>query len=108
MARTDINRYRGDTKDLVMRLTQNKEVFPLTDFGAKLSVSVDENPTAGTYVLQADAVVDVAGGTLTFPFPTDKVDLLGDHYYDVQLTDGAGKTNTIRKGKMVFAQDITK
>lgn len=45
MARTDINRYRGDTKDLVMKLTQNKEIFLLTDFSAVLGVNSEENPT---------------------------------------------------------------
>ena len=47
MARTDINRYRGDTKDLVLKLIQNKEIFPLTDFSAKLSVNAEENPPTG-------------------------------------------------------------
>ena len=56
-------------------------MFPLTDFSAKLSVSVEGNPTTRQpYVLQSDAVVDVAGGTLTFPFATDNIELLGDHY----------------------------
>jgi len=33
---------------------------------------------------------------------------VGDYYYDIQLTDGADKINTIRRGKMAFSQDITK
>ena len=45
---------------------------------------------------------------LTFPFVTGDANLVGDYYYDVQLTDSAGQTSTIRKGKIIFAQDITK
>ncbi|MDA3807922.1 MAG: BppU family phage baseplate upper protein [Thiomicrorhabdus sp.] len=108
MARTDINRYRGDTKDLVMKLTQDKTVFSLTGFSAVLGVNSEENPTEDNCVFKSTATVDAATGTLTFPFAVEDVDLVGDFYYDVELTDGAAKTSTIRKGKMVFAQDITK
>ena len=108
MARTDINRYRGDTKDLVLKLTQNKRVFDLAGFSAVLSVINEENPTSGSYEFQSNAVADEVAGTLTFPFISSDVDLVGDFYYDIQLTDGAGKISTIRKGRMVFTQDITK
>ena len=108
MARTDINRYRGDTKDLVLKLTQNKQVFDLTDFSAVLGVNIEENPTEDNCAFKTTAVVDAGAGTLTFPFVLEDVDRVGNFYYDVQLTDGAGKTSTIRKGKVVFAQDITK
>jgi len=108
MARTDINRFRGDTKDLVLKLTQDKQVFDLTGFSAVLSVSSDENPTTADYEFQSNAVVSAAEGSLTFPFMASDVDLVGDYYYDIQLTDGAGKISTIRKGKMVFSQDISK
>ena len=108
MARTDINRYRSDTKDLVLKLTQNKEIFSLTDFSAVLSVNIEENPTEDNCAFKATATVDAATGTLTFPFAGEDIDRVGDFYYEVQLTYGAGKTNTIRRGKMVFAQDITK
>jgi len=32
----------------------------------------------------------------------------GGIIYDVQLTDGAGKISAVRKGKMLFTQDISK
>ena len=108
MARTDINRYRGDTKDLVLKLTQDKAIFPLTDFSAVLGVNIEENPTEDNCVFKSTAAVDAAAGTLTFPFSVEDADRVGDFYYDIQLIDGVGKTSTIRKGKMVFAQDITK
>ena len=108
MARTDINRYRGDTKDLVMKLTQDKAIFPLTDFSAVLGVNSEENPIEDNCAFKAIATIDAVAGTLTFPFTEEDVDRVGDFYYDVQLTDGAGKISTIRKGKIVFAQDITK
>ncbi len=108
MARTDINRYRGDTKNLILKLTQNKQVFDLTGFSAKLSVSAEEEPIGSVYAFQLTATIDSVNGTLTFQIAEENVDLIGDFYYDIELTDGAGKTSTIRKGKMVFAQDITK
>jgi len=108
MARTDINRFRGDTKDLVLKLTQDKQVFDLTGFSAVLSVSSDENPATADYEFQSNAVVNATDGSLVFPFVAGGVDLVGDFYYDIQLTDGAGKISTIRKGKMVFSQDISK
>ena len=108
MARTDINRFRGDTKDLVLKLTQDKQVFDLTGFSAVLSVSSDENPETADYEFQSNAVVSATAGSLSFPFATGDVDLVGDYYYDIQLTDGTGKISTIRKGKMVFSQDISK
>ena len=108
MARTDINRYRGDTKDLVLKLTQDKQVFDLTGFSAVMGVNSEENPTEDNCVFQSTAAVDVTLGTLTFPFAAGDVDRIGEFYYDVQLTDGAGKISTIRKGKFIFAQDITK
>jgi len=108
MARTDINRFRGDTKDLVLKLTQNKQVFDLTGFSAVLGVNSEENPIEDNCAFKTIASVDAAAGTLTFPFSVEDADRVGDFYYDIQMTDGAGKISTIRKGKVVFVQDITK
>ncbi|MCK4620736.1 MAG: hypothetical protein KAT62_00835 [Desulfuromonadales bacterium] len=116
MALTDIKRFRGDTKPLGMKLTHKvevdgvkvKQIFPLAGCSAKLSVSAEENPTGSVYLLQSTAEVDAVAGTLSFPFTDQGANQVGDSYYDVQLTDGDGKTGTIRKGKMIFSQDITK
>ena len=88
--------------------TQDKQVFDLNGFSAVLSVSSDENPTTADYEFQWNAVVDATEDLLVFPFAIGDVDLVGDYYYDIQLTDGAGKLSTIRKGKMFFLQDISK
>ena len=108
MARTAIERYRGDTKDLVIKLTQDSVVFDLTGFSAILSVSADENPTGSTYILLSTATIDTTAGRLTFEFGPGDVDQIGDYYYDIELTDAAGKTSTIRKGPLKFLQDISK
>jgi hypothetical protein len=71
-------------------------------------VNSKENPIEDNCTFKSTAAVDAAVGTMTFPFTTEDVDQVGDFYYDVQLADGAAKNSTIRKGKMVFAQDITK
>jgi len=89
-------------------LTQDKQVFDLTGFSAVLSVSSDENPATADYEFQSNAVVNATEGSLAFSFGSGDVDLVGDFYYDIQLTDSTGKISTIRKGKMVFSQDITK
>ena len=80
----------------------------MTDFSAVLGVNVEENPTEGNCAFKATATVDSVEGTLTFPFAAEDIDLVGDFYYNIQLTDGAVKTSTIHKGKILFAQDITK
>ena len=74
----------------------------MTGFSAILSVSGDENPTTADYEFQSNIVVNATAGSLTFPFVAGDVDLVGDYYFDIQLTDGAGKISTIRKGKVVF------
>ena len=73
-----------------------------------LGVNSEEKPIEDNCNIKSIAVIDAAAGTLTFPFSVEDVDRVGDFYYDTQLTDGAGKISTIRKGRMVFTQDITK
>jgi hypothetical protein len=108
MARYDLTRFRGDTDDLVFKLTSNGAPVPLAGCSAVLSVSSEENPAVATYEFQSNAVVDAQAGTLSFPFTPTQVDLVGEYYFDVQLTDADGKTKTLRKAKITFKQDITK
>ncbi len=105
---SDIKRYRGDTKDLILILSQNSEVFPLAGCSATLSVATTKEPTGNTYILQSTAIVDNVAGTLTFPFTVENANNLGDFFYDVELVDALGKISTILKAKMKFTQDITK
>jgi len=65
-------------------------------------VSGDDNPETVDYEFQSNAVVNTVNGSLVFPFVPDDVDLVGNYYYNIQLTDGTGKISTIRKGQMVF------
>jgi len=105
---SDIKRYRGDTKDLVLILTKNKDVFPLTGCTATMSVAETKEPTGDDYTFQSVATIDIPLGTLTFPFTVEDADNLGDFYYDVELVDALGKISTILKAKLKFTQDITK
>ena len=43
--------------------------------------------------------MNVVEDSLTFPFATEDVDLVGDYYYDIQLTDGVVKPVRFAKGK---------
>jgi hypothetical protein len=108
MAAIEIPRFRGDTKDLVLKLKKDGEIFPLDGSSAILSVSKEKAPELADYVFQSIASIDVAEGSLTFTFSDEDVNVVGKHYYDVQLTDAAGKISTILKGPMPFEQDITK
>ena len=52
--------------------------------------------------------MDAAAGRVEFaPSPT-QADHVGTFYYDVQMTDGAGRKRTIALDKYVFPQDISK
>ena len=109
MATTTINRFRGDTKDLVLFLTdKDDEIFDITGATATFSVSEDKDPSTANYKFQSSATIDIAAGSLTFEFTDIQVDLVGNFFYDVQLLDVAGKKSTILKGKIKFEQDITK
>jgi hypothetical protein len=108
VAKENIKRTRGDTKDMLLYLKKDGIPFPMVSFAAILSVSIDSAPTEAVYVFQSVAIVDGVLGTLTFPFTVDDVDYLGDFYYDVQVTDDLGKISTVLKGKLTFEQDITK
>ncbi|MDA3807264.1 MAG: BppU family phage baseplate upper protein [Thiomicrorhabdus sp.] len=105
----DFTRARGDTKDLVLKCTDDAgTIVPLTACTAVMSVSAEKAPTGNTYVFQSIAAVDEAGGILTFPFIEEEMDVLGKTYYDVQVTDADSKISTILKGVLTFVQDITK
>jgi hypothetical protein len=53
-------------------------------------------------------IVDAPAGKVEFAPDANQADQLGSYYYDVQMTDGAGRIRTIITGKYKYVQDITK
>ena len=106
-----INRFRGDTASLgvTVKLSTGK-AYNLTGCTLQLSISKLENPATAEDVIQTTtAVIDEAlAGKAHFEFANGSFDFVGDYYYDVELTDIAGKTKTIVKSTMKLTQDITK
>lgn len=108
IAKVDIKRKRGDTKDFKINLTQKKVIYPLAGCSSKLSVSALKAPTTDDYIFQSIGIVNDTEGSITFSFAAEDVDHLGTFYYDVEIIDGDGKIATILEGKWSFSQDITK
>jgi len=108
IAKVDIKRKRGDTKDFKINLTQKKVIYPLAGCTSRLSVSDKKAPTTNNYVFQSVGTINDVEGSITFPFTAQNVDHLGTFYYDVEIIDGDGKIATVLEGKWSFSQDITK
>ena len=106
----------GDTRAIVLKFTEaDGSILDLTDCSAQLSVNVDENPAdpAGTNLFTLDATIDTATGYATFAVSQVQADALEPrvgalaYWYDVVLTDAAGATDTVVKGRMPVTGSIT-
>ena len=76
-----------------------------------MTVSTLENPPDNTSELYsvAGVILVAASGTVEFvPLTANADQLPADYYYDIQMTDGAGRIKTIEKGKYTYTQDISK
>jgi len=108
----DLKRTRGDTVPFRIRLRDKSRVaIDVSSYSALLTVSTDESPTDATgqqaqYI--GAPVAPETDGIIEFIFPLADVDLAGNFYYDVQITDAGGAVSTVMKGAIEFAQDISK
>lgn len=107
-----LTRYRGDTKPLTIVVDDETAGRPanLTGCTVKLTVDYRSNPTdASTVVIQLTGSIPVPTyGEVSFDFTDEQADNVGMYYYDIEITSGDGKRNTIVKGVFEFLQDITK
>lgn len=109
---SDIERKRGDTwaDEFVIKNKKTKAPINLAGYSFVLTVDPNKEPPDATTNLYSvtGVILDAAAGRVEFPpLPAD-VDRTGTFYYDVQMTDGAGRKRTVISGKYIFKQDITK
>lgn len=111
LAGDPIRRKRGDTAvDRITLTNADGSAFDATGFSFLLTVDVRRNPDdATTQLFQVGPVAGDASGEVDFAPSAGNVDQSPDEYwYDVQQTDTAGRTLTIRKNTYTFDQDISK
>lgn len=109
---SDIERKRGDTyaNEFVIKSKTTGNPINLTGYAFVLTVDPSNAPTDATGNLFAltGSIVDAAAGRVAFAPSELQADRIGSFYYDVQMTDAAGKKRTVASGKYKFTQDITK
>jgi hypothetical protein len=107
---SDIKRYRGDTRRLGVKVKRDGLAYDITSCTFKLTVNEVENPTTSdTPKFTSNGVItSAANGELYFPISAQNADLVGDFYFDIEMTDANTEKSTIRKGSITFEQDITK
>ena len=108
---TDYTRTRGDTyADIINVKDSSLAVVNITGYSFKLTVDTLENPTdSATQVYQlTGSITDAPNGVVQFAPTALQADQRGDLYFDIEMTDGAGKITTIDKGSYTYTQDITK
>lgn len=111
---TAIDRRRGDTYPIDILITQDLGAGPvaLDVSGCTFVLTVDtlKEPTDDTtHVCQlSGTITSASGGAVSFYPTADDMDHVGKLFYDVQMTDGAGKKRTVVKDTFSLKQDITK
>ena len=113
----NIEKRRGDTKDIQLRLTSNGVAIDVQGYTAILTISTAKEPVdASTVLFQTTGAPFQSpnGGILRFDFaafPTQSPEIVpGGYFYDVQVTDAQspGEIFTPLIGKFTVKQDITK
>lgn len=103
---------RGDTVPWTFTVKDNAGVpVDITGFSFLLTVDPSPEPTTSTNNLfqLTGTITNPTGGVVRFSMTALQADQAPNtYYYDLQMTDGAGKIRTISKGEFVFEQDITK
>jgi hypothetical protein len=109
---TDITRYRGDTAaDEITVQNSAGAAVDITGFTFVMTVSTIENPPDNTSELYSitGTITAPASGQVEFVPTTLNADQKpSTYYYDIQMTDTAGRIKTIAKGQYIYTQDITK
>lgn len=109
---TDITRKRGDTYADDYTITNKTTGLPINITGYTFTLTVDPSAapvddTANLYSLTG-TIIDGPTGRVEFAPTAMQADQLGKFFFDVQMTDGAGRKRTIDSGKYTYTQDITK
>jgi len=107
---TDITRKRGDTYADVINISSAGSPLDVTGYTFLLTVDTQKAPSdTSTQVYQlTGTILDAVNGQVEFAPSAVQADQVGGFYYDVQMTDGAGRKRTVLAGKYKYVQDITK
>lgn len=105
----NLKRFRGDTYPIRVRLSKNRAALDVTGYQFALTLHTNPAPAADDPAVQkTGAIEDAPAGLVRFDFDAADVDRVGLYYYDMQLTDAAGKMLTFKAGSITFVQDLTK
>lgn len=123
-AECNLERRRADTKDVAIRLTETTAgvtapIASAAGYSGLLTINtvkepnLNVSPVTGQQVFQATGIPNspATDGILRFDFSTFDASpeiAPASYFYDVQITDPAGKVSTPLIGKFVVKQDITK
>jgi hypothetical protein len=110
---TIITRKRGDTYAETIIVVTAGTTTPIDVTGCTFLLTVDpaKAPADNTNNLFdiVGTILDAPAGEVEFaPSALDADQLPGTYYYDIQMTDGAGRVRTVALDKWVVTQDITK
>lgn len=108
----DLKYVRGDTKPFQVALTDSTgAAVDVTGYTVLWTISTRKNPDdiVDQVLSLAGSIVNPASaGRFEFAPTANDTNLVGDYYYDIQVTNDVGKKETILKGMVTFVQDITK
>jgi hypothetical protein len=110
---TDITRTRGDTYADEFVLTSKKTGGALDITGCTFLLTVDPSASpvdasTNIYQLTGEIIAPATDGRVAFAPSSVQANQVGKFFYDVQMTDAAGRKRTVQKAKYTYTQDITK
>lgn len=108
---TDILRARGDTYANIVVVTDAVgAAVDITGYSFLMTIDPSKAPVDNTNNLfqLTGIITDAPNGRVEFEPTAIQTDLVGSYFYDIQMTDDAGRIRTIATGKYKFVQDITK
>lgn len=108
----NLTRYRGDTNpDKITVLSQTTgEPINISGYSFILTVDPYGDPASAASNLYSlnGSITDAVNGVVEFTPSALQADLVGDFFYDIQMTDASGRKRTISRGQYTYLQDITK
>ena len=105
-----IERYRKNTAPDAFQLKVSGAGVNINGYGFLMTISKEKDPTdTGEQLYQLIGTIDsISEGKFSFaPSPVQADQELGDYFWDIEVTDSAGKTRTLEKGKYKYLQPIT-
>lgn len=118
-AEIDIQHYRNDTyTDDITGFNADGTPYDFTNHTFIMQIrrkkdstdtpDVDITNASFTITQDADGVNAGVNNVVEISHTEDDFDLVGDFFYDIQMTDAAGKRQTIQKGIFCIEQDVSR